>query len=187
MAFLGFKASDEAADLFERIVVPGNREPKHRYHITLLYLGSDVPIDDVARAALVAYGITRNAQPITVLSRLVTSFPEGDDGVPIIARIESPGLHAFQTRVRTAFDEEGIEYSKRFPEYKPHVTLAYSDAGTNMPDQSIPPIVWTLSELVLWGGDEGEDRIVVTLPLESDFDVAAALRVASRHQRGHAS
>lgn len=185
MAFLGLQVPQGVSDLFEQIDVPGAREPKHKYHITVLYLGGEVAIDVVAKATLVAYGVVRRAKPFVVSSRLVTSFPGGDDGVPIIARIGSPELITFQAALRKAFDSAGVEYSKRFPEFKPHVTLSYADAP--MQDLTIPPVVWTVSELVLWGGDDGEKRIVVKLPLEYDFDVAAALRVASRYQRGLAS
>jgi 2'-5' RNA ligase len=182
MAFLGLKVPPEIGKLFEQFTVPGNREQRDRYHITVLYLGSEVSIDGIAKATEAAYGVASRARPFQVSSRLVTSFPAGDDGVPIIAKIESPELMMFQAALKVAFKSSGVSFNDKYPEYKPHVTLAYSDAGTDMPDQPIPPISWTVSELVLWGGDEGERRIVVQFPLE--FDVAAALRVASRFQRG---
>ncbi len=49
-----------------------------------------------------------------------------------------------------------------------------------MPDMVIPPVMWTVNEIVVWGGDKGENRIVVKIPLETQPQtMVASLRVAS--------
>lgn len=181
MAFLFLEVPSEARDVFEQIGVPGKLEPKGKYHITVLFLGDDYPAEGVVKATEAALNVTRKTAPFQVSTRLITTFPAGDDGVPIIARIESPDLIRFQASIREAFDASGIEYSKKYPEYKPHMTLSYGDAP--MPDKPISQIGWMVNELVLQGGKEGDTkRIKTTLPLERDM--IASLRVASRFQRG---
>lgn len=182
MAFIGISVPNDVGSLLEQIEVPGNREPRSRYHVTVLNLGKEVPLEQVSKAAMVAFYVCSKAQPFLATMKVATSFPKGDDGFPIIARVESPALHALHAALTSAFDGAGIEYSKKFPEFKPHVTLAYADTG--MPDRPISPITWTVGEIIVWGGDKGENRIVVKIPLEYKSGTArmASVRVAARYQ-----
>lgn len=162
MAFLGLQVPHETGRLLSEIDVPGERESVESFHITLLYLGEKVPMETVAKAMVVTEGVTASTTPFTVRTRLVTCFPKNEAGVPIICRVESDALHEFRAELAAAFDREGIEYSKRFPEYKPHVTLAYSDELIF--DESIPTVEWGAHESVLWAGDRADGRLTITFP-----------------------
>jgi RNA 2',3'-cyclic 3'-phosphodiesterase len=182
MALLGIQIPHETARILNQIEVPGNRESTDAYHITLLYLGDHVPIETVAQAVIAAYKVTSMTRPFTVRTRLVTSFPGGEDGVPIIAKIESDELHRFRADIASSFDAAAISYSKKFPEYKPHVTLAYSDSP--MADQDIPMLEWGAHEIVLWAGEHGDQRMTVTFPFTLMPTAASPDRVAARFLSG---
>lgn len=184
MAFLGLKVPYETARLLGQVKVEGEKEDLSSMHITILYLGKELPIEAVTRAIEVAYEVTSNTKPFTVKTQLVTSFSVNkDSGIPIIARVESAPLLALRNALTAAFDAEGVNYDKKYPEYKPHVTLAYkkptgdSETGVEYPaDQNIPQLEWGVGEMVLWGGDAGDEKLSVTFP----FDLALSKKAAYR-------
>jgi len=181
MAFLGLSIPPEVVAVLGQFDVPGKREPEDHFHVTIHHLGKNVSIDQVAQAAIVAYVTARRTTPFQVTTKVISSFKKGDDGVPVIALLESPGLQELRRNLCAAFDAAGIDYSKKYPEYRPHVTLAYADTDQQPADQPITPISWTVNEIVVWGGDKGANRIVVKLPLDADQDEGTtALRVAAR-------
>lgn len=64
-----------------------------------------------------------------------------------------------------AFDKSKIDFKKTFKEYKPHITLAYSDNEHD--DFTIKPAIeFIVNEAVLWGGDEGDSRLFTTFQLK---------------------
>jgi hypothetical protein len=83
-----------------------------------------------------------------------------------------------QARLLAAYDTAGIKYENKFPEYKPHVTLAWAE--DNIEEHRIPTVEWGAHEMVLWGGDEGDRRVIVTFPF-SLKTAAMSKRVASRY------
>jgi 2'-5' RNA ligase len=111
------------------------------------------------------YDVTSKTKPFAVTTTQVTTFPAGDDGVPVIARIESPPLQDFRQALVDAFDEADLEFDKKFPDYKPHATLAYAPDPETKVNFEIPELTWGVSELVLWGSNRGEGRLVVRFPL----------------------
>jgi 2'-5' RNA ligase len=162
MAFLGIAVPHEVARLLNQIEVPGEAEDRSDLHITAVYFGSNVPIDEISKAIIVAYEVAGRTRPIPLLVEEVGCFPKGDDGVPIIGIVKSPELMQFQKDLCTSFDKANVNYSKKWPEYKPHVCLAYAEE----PTQPFPvgPFEWAAYEMVLWGGDSGDDKIFITLP-----------------------
>lgn len=161
MAFLGLAVPHETARLLSKIDAPGKREPVDAYHITLLYLGKDVPMSEITKAIAAAYEVAATTRPFTVRTNLRTTFPGNEDGVPVICRVQSDDLMVFRARLAAAFDQEGVSYSKRF-EYNPHMTLSYADAP--VPDQEFPLVEWGAHEMVLWAGDQSDDKMTVTFP-----------------------
>lgn len=182
MAFLGIKVPHETARLLGGLEVPGKRESNSSLHITMFFFGDEVPIETLAKIMTATFGVTSQTKPFTVRTTQLTSFPKGDDGTPIICRIESDALHDLREQIRVVFEEQGIEFSKRFPGYKPHVTLAYDDGDEPFEEKRIPTVEWGAHEIVLWGGDDGDDKLVVTFPFAlGDLDRLAAARVALRY------
>ncbi len=162
MAFIGLKVPNEVGRLLSRIEVPGESEDRSNLHITAVYFGSNVPIDRISKAIVVAYEVASRTKPIQLLIEEVTCFPKGDDGVPIIGSVVSPELMKFQEDLCKSLDKAKVEYSKKFPEYKPHVCLAYAEEPIE--PMAVGPFEWAAYEMVLWGGDSGDDKIFITLP-----------------------
>lgn len=175
MAFLGIAVPNETARLLSGIPVPGRKESRDRLHITMLFLGSTLPIGTVQKATGVLHGVMTSAKPFTVKTEKVTCFPKGEDGVPIICKIESPELMALRAEVAAAFDAAGIEFSKKFA-YSPHVTLAYADDPIK--DTTLPTVEWGVHEVVLWGGDDGDSSISVTFPMTLSLPTKVAWKHA---------
>lgn len=174
MAFLGFRVPHETSRLFRDIEVPGTKTEMGQYHVTLLYLGNDIEVDVLAEALKATYAVTSKTRHFTVRTSMVMSFPPSpEDGHPVVARITSDELHDLRERLVLAFDEGGIDFNKKYPDYKPHVTLSY--AGDAVDEFRIPTIEWGAHELVMWGGDDGDRKLTVTFPLalRSDEKVTA--------------
>lgn len=179
MSFLGIGLPHEAARLLNGLDVPGKRESTDGFHVTLFYFGEGLDIETLTRIIGVTYGVTKDTKPFTVRTSAVTSFPKGDDGVPIICRVESDALHDLRDKIKTVYEVAGVDFSNTFPEYRPHVTLAYAE-DEGFEEQRIPTVEWGAHELVLWGGDNGDDTLVVHFPFAlGDLD-KAAVRVARR-------
>lgn len=178
MAMVGLRVPPETARLLSGIEVEGKKEDIANFHITLLFMGGDIPIEQLAKALGAAHSVTSTTRPFSVSTSHVTCFPKGDDGVPIICPVDSDQLHDLHTKLCKAFDEAGVEYNKKYPEYKPHVTLSYADEA--MEDRRIPQVMWGAHEVVVWGGDSREASIMMTFPLTLD---TIAARVAARFQR----
>lgn len=163
MALLSLQVPSEVSRALGRITVPGTPEPRETYHVTLLYLGKDVPIDDVSKALVVAYRVAEITKPIQLTVDEVSSFPKGDDGYPIICPVKSPELHQLWEALCSAFDHAGVEYSKKFPVYNPHVTLSYHTKDLEQKIQ-VGPIDWAAYEMTLWSGNSGDDAVTITIP-----------------------
>jgi 2'-5' RNA ligase len=163
MALLSLQVPHEVSRALKGVQVPGTPESSESHHVTLLYLGKDIPIDDVSKALVVAYRVAEITKPIPLAIERVSSFPEGDDGVPIIGLVDSPELHQLWEALGSAFDRDGVEYSKKFPIYKPHVTLAYNPSRLES-DLQVGPFEWVAYEMTLWSGNSGDDAVTIKIP-----------------------
>lgn len=179
MAFIGVKVPADAAASLARVKVPGEPVPPEEMHVTVLYLGKGIPIPDVLQATMACYLMTKRWAPFRVSARRVTCFPENpDSGVPVVARVVCPELQRLHHALKKSLDFMEIGYSKKYPDFKPHVTLAY--AKKPMAGHTIQSVGWDVEELVIWGGDEGAEKIAVTLPLHGGPGVENPLREALR-------
>ena len=161
-------------------------------HITVCYLGKGISIERVASMLTPIFEVVSKTRPFTVSTSHVTTFPANpDDGVPIIAKVDSNELQDFRGRLVKALTEAIPDFPKdKYPVYAPHVTLAYSkdplvDAD-NAVDKQIPTVEWGVGEVTLWGGDVGDERFFVTFPLAVPMTRAAMnqafVRIASMKQ-----
>jgi 2'-5' RNA ligase len=164
MAFIGLKLPHETARLLHGLEVEGEPVGTDTMHVTVLYLGKGVTTRQITKAITAAEKIISNTPPFLLKTNKVTCFPKGEDGVPIIAKINSPELIEFHSSLKLAFDKAGVDYSNRFPDYKPHVTLAYNDKVIE-DIRFEDTLQWAAHEVTLWGGDNGDDRMSVTFPL----------------------
>jgi len=179
MAALMFAVPEETARVLTELPVPGRRELANS-HITVVYLGDDTPIERIGDLLPVLHRVTSKTLPFSVSTDLISTFPAGNDGVPVIAKVRSPELHAFRAALCQAMDEAGIEYDNKFPVYKPHVTLSYArDLETGF-EVDIPEVSWSAHELLLWGSNRGVGRLVVKFPLSLPFGKTASANALHR-------
>ena len=163
MALLSIQVPHEVSRALGSIKVPGTPESRDSHHVTLLYLGKDIPIDDVSKALVVAYRVAEITKPIQLTVDEVSSFPKGDDSYPIICLVKSPELHQLWEALCSAFDDSGVEYDKKFPIYQPHVTLSYHTEDLEQKIQ-VGPIDWVAYEMTLWSGNSGDDAVTIKIP-----------------------
>jgi len=179
MAFIGLRVPHDAARLLEGVEVPGDRLSASDMHVTILYLGKSVPIVELAKAMVAAFSVARSTSPLTLTLTSASSFPAGNDGVPVICRIESPELQRLNADLKAEFGRLGLPFSDKWPDYKPHVTLSYVKEqvpeGYSV-DVPFGPLVFSAHELTIWGGDDGDGRVSMSLP----FVLTPAERMASR-------
>ena len=174
MSFLGLKVPHETARLLSELDVPGRKEPVGNFHVTILHLGDNVPIEELAKALIATYEVSSKTPPFSVSTNKLSCFPAKPDAeVPLICHVDSDELHDLRDRLCASYDAAGIQYSKKFPEYLPHLTLGWGKE--QVADQRIPTVEWGAHELVLWGGDDGDRRVVITFPF--------SLKVASMPRR----
>lgn len=166
MSILAIRPPWETSRLIHEIDIPGEKSDSGQLHITLLYLGEETPIQELARAMVAAYEVTKDTSPFWVKLGCVNCFEPADEGnpYPIIAPVLSPKLHELQTALKKSFTKAKVGFDKRFKEYKPHITLSYNDE--EIKKTKIDPIEWSVQELVLYGGSDGDNRISTVFPLE---------------------
>jgi 2'-5' RNA ligase len=167
MAFIGIRIPHEIARLLSKIDVPGDKTLISEMHVTLLYFGDEWPISEISKAMEVAFEVVSKTKPFMAEVNKVSHFPKNphDDTYPIITRVQSKEIHELRDKLAKKFDKAGVEYSKLHPDYKPHITLSYTKDEPK--DVSLDPLEFSISEIVLWGGDHGDDRISITFPLAS--------------------
>jgi 2'-5' RNA ligase len=175
MAFLGIRIPHETGRLLSQIEVPGEKSSLSELHITLLYFGDEWPISEISKSLEATYKVVSKFHPFIAKMSKVTCFPKNPEGkVPVITRIESEKLHELRDKLAKEFDDQKIEFSKVHKDFKPHVTLSYSEEEPK--ETEFHPLEFSIAELVLWGGDHGDDRIFVTFPLAGPaFDKNALL------------
>lgn len=167
MAFLGIRVPHEVGRLLTNLEVPGTKETPSEYHITLLVFGDDWPLSEMIKATETTYQVVQKIEPFIVKIDKVSHFPSRPDHpIPIITPIKSEYLHQLHKKISSAFNKNKIDFKKTFKEYKPHITLAYSDDEHD--DFKIDnPIQFSVNEVVLWGGDEGDTRLFTTFQLKT--------------------
>lgn len=165
MAFLGIKVPESTGRLLNQIDVPGKKESISEYHVTMLFFGEDWPIKEVSKTLEATYEALKDVKPFTIKTSKVMSFPKPEDEpCAIIARVESDELHDLNDKLKKKFDKVGIEYSKKFKEYKPHITLAYADEEID--ESKFDTIKFEVNNLVLWAGDYGNNRLFIDFLLK---------------------
>lgn len=165
MAFLGIKIPESTGRLLDQIKVPGKKESISEYHVTMVYFGEECSIKEISKILETTYEFLQDVKPFTIKTSKVGCFPKGDnEGCPIIARVESDELHKLNDKLKEKFDKSDIEYSKKFKEFKPHITLAYADEEID--EFKIDKLEIEIPNLVLWAGDYGNNRLFVDFMLE---------------------
>lgn len=167
MAMIAIRVPEETAKMLEQMAasIPGDNQSTSDMHITLVSLGDGIPVETLAKAMEACHSVTSKTSPFSLEVREISSFDPGNNGTPIILPVESKELIELQSKILEALNEFGVEYSKKWPEFKPHVTLSYVEGMKG--EVSLPhPIRWGAFEVEIFGADHGSGGMSITLPLE---------------------
>lgn len=169
---------DVAASLAE----PGGLPPED-LHVTLAYMGktdtdlpADLPIEDLI--ASIEQTLASHSSFTGTVGGL-GQFPEGDDGIPVFAPVDVPGLHFLHEDICTALEAVGLPAYTNHG-FTPHMTLAYTDTSDHGIAPREPHDV-TFSSVTLKIGDETYE---FALEEEDDMTVTAAAAPSADTRRG---
>lgn len=167
MAFIGLSVPDGTARLIETLDVPGERKAASQMHVTILYLGKDIPLEVVSQVMVAAVGVCQATNPFICGVKDVATFPRNpDDGVPVILPVMSPGLHRLRAALVDEFTRLKIPFSNKYPDFKPHVSVAFvkDESFTTYSAPMNGPLTWTASEIVIWGGNKNDELVSISCP-----------------------
>lgn len=175
MAMIGLKIPDEVSEKLSKISVPGKKLSKEEMHITMFYFENKIGIKEIIKIVQAMYDVTKKTDSLPIKITTISTFSKGDDGIPIIIPILSEELLELRKKLAKKLDAEEVSYSKKWPEFKPHLTLSYS--SKEMEDKKLEKsISWKASEVVLWAGDWHVDPgVLVSIPItkkSSKFDTS---------------
>jgi hypothetical protein len=112
------------------------------------------------------YDFVATQKLLQIEAEEISSFPGNNDGIPIIIPIISNELKECRKNLVECLDKNKIEYDKKYPEYKPHLTLSYADSKEKFKSRKLPEkLSWMAHELVIKIGHPGPNRIEVKFPL----------------------
>ncbi|GHE31499.1 hypothetical protein GCM10017673_37790 [Streptosporangium violaceochromogenes] len=125
--------------------------PAEEMHITLAYLGEGVAPDRITAVEAAMMEVAAAAGPLTGTIGGLGVFPEGEDGVPVWAPVDVPGLEVLRQRVVDALQEAGVPAASTHG-YTPHVTRAYLGPADPLPEPLAPlPVTFSALEVVVGG------------------------------------
>lgn len=110
-------------------------EKTEDFHVTLVYGHFDThghDEDDISRRVQYAVDQVKVGIPDTIRFDAIGRFPasKSSDGKDVIyAQVAAGQLEESHNFLLSMLKEKGIELEDTFPEYKPHMTLAYIDPG----------------------------------------------------------
>jgi len=159
MAMLAIPIQPDISRLFQEFDLDIERDPSN--HITLFYFGDDLPISRVLKIIPVIFDLTEGLEPFTASASSYSSF-ESDEAYPIICPVKSTSLINIRDKIQKAFDKSKIKYDKKFPDYKPHITLGYSKE--KLKNTKFPKVEFTISQLSLYCGDTSDTKLFVNFP-----------------------
>jgi 2'-5' RNA ligase len=144
----------------ERYAVPGGHD-EDDIHLTVLYLGHAADFTTEQQRTII--GVVQQCavmQPaldgqITGFGRFLT--PNSDDQTAIYLGVQAPGLTELHDTLSAALRDAGIEWEDSWPNFTPHVTLAYIGADAETPQVLASPDKIVIDNLTVYiGGLEYE-------------------------------
>lgn len=166
MAMLSIKVPKHISETLYELVRIGDKSYPEEMHITLFCFDGELSINKVLLITNICYEVCQNVKQFMAGSCVVTSFPKNGNS-PVIARVISPGLHELRRTLEEKFNKHGVEYSKKFPDFKPHVTLTYTDKLFE--NIKFDTVKWNVNGLLINAGYGVEDVMTVNIPFNGDF------------------
>ena len=121
----------------DNLAIDGGESPKD-FHVTLLYGFTDYPNDDEDLTVRLQNCVdkVKGSIPDKIKLDAIKRFEpsESSDGkAVIVAQVEKGQLEEVHTALVKELKNRGIHIERTFPDYKPHMTLAYIDADQDYP------------------------------------------------------
>lgn len=148
----------KAGRLADRQNVYIKETPKSAAHITLLYVGDKIPPDKIPLLRQVVENVVSNVTPKSITASEIGYFHNDDASVCKIDVPAAPWLDKLHWRVRIGLEDMGLNYDHSYPEYQPHITLHYLEAGSTINDLDFSPVSWVPEKVCISHG-AGTDEI----------------------------
>lgn len=154
MAIIAIEVPVGVAMYLNRLNLPGTKTPMEEMHVTIAQIDQDLTPVDVSVVSGIAKEATSLFETFTACLDHVTCFPKGTNGVPVICPVMSSVLKNVHSCIVEALDARNISFSKKFPDYKPHVTLSWANDHVDAMNL-VQPIQWSVSHLAMWPTTSG--------------------------------
>ncbi|MFI6162248.1 2'-5' RNA ligase family protein [Micromonospora haikouensis] len=119
-------------DVAAQLAVPGGL-PAGELHVTLAYLGKELTDAQRTRVADITAAVAAAHPPLAGRLGGLGQFPPGDDGVPVWAPVDVPGLAELRQDLVQRLTAAGLPVAGGRG-YTPHLTLTYLTG----PDEPLP-------------------------------------------------
>ena len=166
--FVGLKINGASS-----LAIKGGEDPDD-FHVTLAYGHFDTnghDEDDIAVRVRRAVDQVKVGIPDTIHFDAIGRFPasKSSDGKDVIyAQVAAGQLEEAHTFLLSMLKEEGIELEDTFPEYKPHMTLAYIDPGTEYELGEIDATGTTTQVMIGQGWDSSHENEYTITKVDTD-------------------
>ncbi|MCT2276321.1 2'-5' RNA ligase family protein [Micromonospora chalcea] len=134
-------------DVAAALAVPGGLPPQD-LHVTLAYLGKTLDDAQRGQVADIVAEVAAAHPPLSGQVGGLGQFPPGDDGVPVWATVDVPGLAELRQDLVARLAAAGLPVDGQHG-YTPHMTLTYLADG-EAPPAPVPPtpvafaaVTWT--------------------------------------------
>lgn len=164
MPMIAIKIPEKIADRLSREAVPGKKCPPEEMHLTLFYF-KELKFEEALKVIACMHEVLKKSSSIKINLKKIVSFPSNEDGTPVIVPIISDDLIRLREKLAKKLDEEGLEYSKKYPEFKPHVTLSYSTKDVEE-RKLLSPFTFKVDEVILYAGKDMDSNMIVTIPFQ---------------------
>ena len=138
-------------DVAGRLAVPGGL-PAGELHITLAYLGKTLTAEQREQVAAITTAVAAAHPPLAGQVGGLGQFPAGEDGIPVFAPVDVPGLVELRTQLVEQLLAAGLPVATSHG-YTPHMTLTYLAEGDPVPDP-VPPTPVEFGSLTYTHGPE---------------------------------
>lgn len=119
-------------------------------HITLLYIGN-LPASFEAKLDEVVENVCENFKRFTVSLGSVKKFINDEQQKVFHSPIKSKRLQVLHKTLITEFQFGQLPYSTKYPEFKPHITIEYVNAGENPKFADLcPEGSWEVDSVWVW-------------------------------------
>lgn len=160
MAMLAIPIQPDISRLLQEFDLDIEKDPSN--HITLFYFGDNLPMSKILKIIPIIFKLTEDLRPFTA-STSEYSFFDSEEKYPVICPVKSKELMSLRNKISKAFDDDKIKYDKKFPDYKPHITLGFSQE--KFPKHTkFPKVDFAISQLALYCGDTTDTKLFINFP-----------------------